>query len=167
MATVTICSDFWSPRKQNLSLLLLFPFLSAMKLCLILVPGKLFFFLSSFTTSRLAYACVHAELLQSCLTLCDPMDSSSSVSFVHGVPQAGMLEWVAMPSSSGMEVIFLTQKSNQHPLWFLSCRILYHSSTGEAKKPQKWIHIIVRHFYLTYLTRYFWVSKYFVACNSK
>ena len=89
------------------------------------------------------------------------------VSVVHGVPQARMLDYVAMPSSSGMEVIFLTQKSNQHPLWFLPCRILYHWSTGEAKKSQKWIYIIFRHFYLTYLTMYFWVSKYFVACNSK
>ena len=46
----------------------------------------IFFFLSSFTTSRLAYACVHVELLQSCLTLCDPMDSSSCLCCPWGSP---------------------------------------------------------------------------------
>ena len=33
---------------------------------------------------------------QSCLTLCDPMDSSPLGSSVHGVLQARVLEWVAM-----------------------------------------------------------------------
>ena len=33
---------------------------------------------------------------QSCLTLCDPMDSSPPGSSVHGVLQARTLEWVAM-----------------------------------------------------------------------
>ena len=39
--------------------------------------------------------------LQFCPTLCDPMDYSSPDSSVHGLPQAIILEWVAMPSSSG------------------------------------------------------------------
>ena len=30
-------------------------------------------------------ACLHAELLQSCPTLCDPMDCSSPGSSVHGI----------------------------------------------------------------------------------
>ena len=38
---------------------------------------------------------------QSCLTLCDPMDHSPPGSSVHGILQASILEWVAMPSSSG------------------------------------------------------------------
>ena len=38
---------------------------------------------------------------QSCLTLCDPMDCSPPCSSVHGVLQARLLEWVAMPSSRG------------------------------------------------------------------
>jgi len=33
--------------------------------------------------------------------LCDPMDSSSPVSSVHGIFPARKLEWVAMPSSRG------------------------------------------------------------------
>ena len=50
-----------------------------------------------------SYACVrvHAKSLQSCLTLCDPMDCSPPGSSVHGILQARALEWVAMPSSSG------------------------------------------------------------------
>ena len=38
---------------------------------------------------------------QSCLTLCDPMDCSPPGSSVHGILQARILEWVAMPSSRG------------------------------------------------------------------
>ena len=37
--------------------------------------------------------------LQSCLTLCDPMDYSPPSSSIHGILQAKKLEWVAMPSS--------------------------------------------------------------------
>ena len=42
-----------------------------------------------------------ARSLQSCLTLGDPVDCSPPGSSIHGIPQAGILEWVAMPSSSG------------------------------------------------------------------
>ena len=38
---------------------------------------------------------------QSCPTLCDPMDCSPPGSSVHGVLQATILEWVAMPFSKG------------------------------------------------------------------
>ena len=37
--------------------------------------------------------------LQSCLTLCDPMDSSLPGSSVHGILQAGILEWRAIAFS--------------------------------------------------------------------
>ena len=39
--------------------------------------------------------------LQSCLTLCNPMDHSPPGSSVHGILPARILEWVAMPSSRG------------------------------------------------------------------
>ena len=45
--------------------------------------------------------CVYAKSLQSCPTLCDPIDCSPPGSSVHGILQAGILEWVAMPSSRG------------------------------------------------------------------
>ena len=45
---------------------------------------------------------VHAQSLgQSCLTLCKPMDCSLPGSSVHGISQARILEWVAMPFIGG------------------------------------------------------------------
>ena len=44
---------------------------------------------------------VCAKLLQSCLTVCDPMDCSPPGSSVHGILQSSILEWTAMPSSRG------------------------------------------------------------------
>ena len=41
------------------------------------------------------------KLLQSCPTLCHPMDCSPPGSPAHGILQARILEWVAMPSSRG------------------------------------------------------------------
>ena len=38
--------------------------------------------------------CVHANLLQACLTLCDPVDYSRPGSSVHGILQARILEWI-------------------------------------------------------------------------
>ena len=43
--------------------------------------------------------CVRANSLQLCPTLCNPMDCSPPGSSVHGILQAKILEWVAMPSS--------------------------------------------------------------------
>ena len=45
------------------------------------------------------YACMHAKSLHSCLILCEPMDDSPPCSSVHGILQARILEWVAIPSS--------------------------------------------------------------------
>ena len=53
--------------------------------------------------------CMHAKLLQSCPTLCDPMDCSPPGSPVHETLQARMLEWVTISFPRG---IFLTQSSN-------------------------------------------------------
>ena len=41
-----------------------------------------------------------AKLLQSCLTLCDPIDGSPPCSTVPGVLQARVLEWVAISFSN-------------------------------------------------------------------
>ena len=48
-----------------------------------------------------SFLCVHVKSLQSCLTLCDPMDCSLPASSVHGILQAGILAWVAVSSSRG------------------------------------------------------------------
>ena len=43
---------------------------------------------------------VAAKLLQSCLTLCEPIDGSPPGSPVPGILQARTLEWVAISFSS-------------------------------------------------------------------
>ena len=50
-------------------------------------------------TSQLQSVCIHAKLLQSCLTLCNPMNCSVPGSSVHGILQATILEWVAISFS--------------------------------------------------------------------
>ena len=57
-------------------------------------------FLSACHSSRLFLACMlmHAE---SCLTLCAPINYSPPGSSDHGISQARILEWVAMPSFRG------------------------------------------------------------------
>ena len=44
---------------------------------------------------------VHAMPCQLCLTLCNPIDYSSPGFSVHGILQARILEWIAMPASRG------------------------------------------------------------------
>ena len=68
--------------------------------------------------------CMHASSLQSGPTLCDPMDYSPPVSSVHGILQARILEWVAMPSFRGS-----SQPRDQTCISYISCidrQILYH-----------------------------------------
>ena len=56
------------------------------------------------------YMCVSAKSLQSCPTLCDPMDYSPPDSSVHETIQARILEWFAISSpgdlpNPGMELL--------------------------------------------------------------
>ena len=44
---------------------------------------------------------VYVLVAQLCLTHCDPMDCSPPGSSVHGILQARILEWVAIPFSRG------------------------------------------------------------------
>ena len=69
--------------------------------------------------------CVHAESLQLCPILCDPMDHSPPGPSVHGTLQAWTLGWVAMPSSR-----WSSQPKEQTRVSYISCigrRVLYHS----------------------------------------
>ena len=70
-----------------------------------------------------ATRCACAKLLQSCLTLCNPMDRSPPGSSVHGILQARILEWVAMPFSRGS-----SRPRNRTPVSYISCtgrQVLY------------------------------------------
>ena len=55
------------------------------------------------------YICMHTKSLQSCLTLCDPMDSSPPSSSVYGILQARILEWVAISFSNACLHVKLLQ----------------------------------------------------------
>ena len=48
-----------------------------------------------------ALKCLHAQSLQSRLTLCDLMDCSLPGSSVQGILQASILDWFVVPSSRG------------------------------------------------------------------
>ena len=61
---------------------------------------------------------VRVLVAQLCPILCDPMDCSPSGSSVHGVLQARILEWVAIPFSrdipdSGIKVAYLVSPALQ------------------------------------------------------
>ena len=75
-------------------------------------------------------ACLCAKLLQSCPTLCNPMDSRLPGSPVHGTLQARIPEWVAVPSSRGF-----SQPKDQNPVSLVSCivgRFFTTEPPGEA-----------------------------------
>ena len=74
--------------------------------------------------------CFCAQLLQLCPTLCGPMDYSPPGSSVHGILQARVLEWIAMPSSRG---IFLTWGSNPSHLCLLYADSLPRSHWGSPE----------------------------------
>ena len=72
------------------------------------------------------------EVIQSCPTLCDPMDYT-----VPGILQARILKWVAFPFSRG---IFPTQGSNPS-LWH--CRwIFYQLSHKGSPRILEWVAYI-------------------------
>ena len=68
--------------------------------------------------------CPHACQVASCLTLCDPMDTSPPGSSVRGILQARILEWVAIPFSRGS-----SRPRDGTRVSYVSCvgrRVLYH-----------------------------------------
>ena len=72
-----------------------------------------------------------AKLLQSCLTLCNPMNYTSLTgSSSHGILQARIMEWVAIPFSRGS-----SRARDWTHISYISCIggwVLYHCTTWEA-----------------------------------
>ena len=64
------------------------------------VPGILQARILEWVAISFSNACMHAKSLQSCPTLCDPVDSSPPGSSVHRILQARILEWVAISFST-------------------------------------------------------------------
>ena len=54
-----------------------------------------------YTFCYVCYVCMHANSLQLCPTLCDPIDCSPPGSSSHGVLQARILGWVSISCSRG------------------------------------------------------------------
>ena len=52
-----------------------------------------------------------AQLLLSCLTLSDPMDLSPLGSSVHGILQARVLDWIAIPFSGDLPDLEIEPRS--------------------------------------------------------
>ena len=61
-----------------------------------LLAHGLKFLLGTFYASEIPAAAAAAKSLQSCPTLCDPIDSSPPGSAFPGILQARTLEWVAI-----------------------------------------------------------------------
>ena len=91
--------------------------------------------------------------LQSCLKFCDPVDCSPPDSSVHGILQARVLEWVAMPSSRGSS-------------WprNLSLLCLQHWQVGSLPLVPHWKPCIS--FCVTKLPKVKWVSRIYEYWNS-
>ena len=64
---------------------------------------------------------MHAQLLQSCPTLCDTMDYGPPLSSVHGILQARILEWVAMPFSKIKDTCYFILI-----LFFIEVQLIYN-----------------------------------------
>ena len=84
---------------------------------------------SSWKVTWMSLCCAVLGLgTQLCLTLCVPTDCSPSGSSVHGILQARILEWVALPFSRG---------SSQHRGWILVSRIVERFFTIWATRMPK------------------------------
>ena len=109
------------------------PYSCALSPLLFLSPYLIKFSLSP-RSFLLAYkdAMCCAKLLQSCPTLRNPMDHSPPGFSVHGILQAKMLEWVAMPSSRGSSNPGIESMSLMYPA--LAGGFFTTSATWEAPK---------------------------------
>ena len=100
---------------------------------------------------------VCAKSLQSCLTLCDSMDCSPPGSSVHGILQARLLEWVAMPSSRdlpdpGIESVpllspalasgFFTTSTTNSFLIFRFCYIIKREKGSGKPHLSNWLWVM-------------------------
>ena len=112
------------------------------------------FVLCSLDTDRELTAstvCVCAKSLQLCPTLRDLMDCSPPCSPVHGIFQARIVEWVAMPSSRGYSpprgthisyvscigrwVLYHWATWETHPLPLVRCKLRHCRKPGPVSSP--------------------------------
>ena len=75
-------------------------------------------------------AAAAAKSLQSCVTLCDPTDSSSPGSAIPGILQARTLEWVAVSFSSALKW-----------KWEWSCSVVSDLSRPHGLQPTRLLRL--------------------------
>ena len=93
---------------------------------------------------------MRAKLLQSCLTLCNPLDYSPPGSSVHRIIQARILEWVAVPPPGDLPDPGIEPVSLMFPalaVWFFTT-----SATWEALKYN--VYTLFTNLGLVYLTAF-------------
>jgi len=71
----------------------------------------------------------NVKVVQLCLTLCNPMDCSQSGSFVHGILQVRILEWVVISFSKGS-----SQPRGQTQVSHIAGRFLFFELRGKPKE---------------------------------
>ena len=76
---------------------------------------------------------VKMKATQSCLILCDFMDCSLLASFVYGILQARILEWVAFPFSRGS-----SRPTDQTQISHIA-HSLYHLSHQGSPRTPEWV----------------------------
>ena len=79
-----------------------------------------------------------SEVTQSCPTLLDPTDCSLPGSFVHGILQARILEWAAMPSSRG-PYIYIYTHTHIYGTWYWR---IYLQGTFLPGESQGWQSLV-------------------------
>ena len=89
--------------------------------------------ISSFT---LSFAAAAAKSLQSCPTLCDPIDGNPPGSPVPGILQARTLEWAAISFSKGF-----SQPRNQTRVSCIAGRFFTACATPEVPEKKSYIRI--------------------------
>ena len=98
--------------------------------------------------------CIYAKSLQSCPTLCHPMDCSPSDSSVHGILQARILEWAGIPFSGD-----LPDSGIKHRSPALQADSLPLSYQGSPKVPAKYKFVLL--FIYTYRGIFTTLEYYF------
>ena len=78
-----------------------------------------------------------SEVIQSCLTLSDPVDCSPSGSSVHGIFQARVLEWGAIAFSEGLHINYKKGQDARSPEVVMS-------AAGLQKPRESWALAVLR-----------------------
>ena len=87
--------------------------------------------------------CLYVYCAGSVVWLCDPVDPSPPGSSVHGIFQARVLEWVALPFSRAssqprdwthISCISWHWQTDSLPLYHLGSPSVYHSESAEVQK---------------------------------